>query len=114
MQISKLVEKLDYTLLAGKLDVEVTSLVYDSRKAKPGSLFVCIAGTVRDAHDFIPEIMGKGAVAFVVERDDIELVDGFTYIKVENARVALAELSAAFFDYPAEKLKTIVRYSVVK
>ena len=107
MQIRNLVEKLDYTLLAGSLDVEVTSLVYDSRKAKPGSLFVCIAGTVRDAHDFIPEIMGKGAVAFVVERDDIELVEGFTYIKVDNTRVALAELAAAYFGYPAEQLKTI-------
>ena len=43
MQIRQLVEKLDYTLLAGSLDTEVTSLVYDSRKAKEGSLFVCIA-----------------------------------------------------------------------
>ena len=107
MQISKLVEKINYKLVAGSLDTEVTSLVYDSRKVKEGALFVCIAGTVRDAHDFIPEIMGKGAAAFVVERDDIELVDGFTYIQVENTRVALAELAAAYFDYPAEKLKTI-------
>ena len=107
MQIRKLVEKIDYKLLAGSLDTEVTSLVYDSRKVKPGALFVCIAGTVRDAHDFIPEIMGKGAVAFIVERDDIELVDGFTYIQVENTRIALAELAAAYFDYPAEKLKII-------
>lgn len=107
MQISKLFEKINYKLLAGSMDTEVTSLVYDSRKVKEGALFVCIAGTVRDAHDFIPEIMGKGAAAFVVERDDIELVDGFTYIQVENTRVALAELAAAYFDYPAEKLKTI-------
>jgi len=107
MQIRKLVEKLNYKLLAGNLDTEITSLVYDSRKVKPGSLFVCIAGTVRDSHDFIPEIMGKGAVAFVVERGDVELVEGFTYIQVENTRIALAQLAAAYFDYPAEKLKTI-------
>ena len=107
MQISKLVEKINYKLLAGDLDTEITSLVYDSRKIKPGAIFVCIAGTVRDGHDFIPEMMGKGAVAFVVERDDIELVEGFTYILVENTRIALAELAAAYFDYPAEKLKTI-------
>ena len=107
MKIEKLVEKLNYELLAGSLDTEITSLVYDSRKIKPGSIFVCIAGTVRDGHDFIPEMMGKGAVAFVVERDDIELVEGFTYILVENTRIALAELAAAYFDYPAEKLKTI-------
>ena len=107
MQIKKLVEKVEYKLLAGKLDTEITSLVYDSRKIKPGAIFVCIAGTVRDGHDFIPEMMGKGAVAFVVEREDIELVEGYTYILVKNTRIALAELAAAYFDYPAEKLKTI-------
>ncbi|MBQ2901626.1 MAG: UDP-N-acetylmuramoyl-L-alanyl-D-glutamate--2,6-diaminopimelate ligase [Agathobacter sp.] len=107
MQIKKLVEKMEYKLLAGSLDTEITSLVYDSRKIKPGAIFVCIAGTVRDGHDFIPEMMGKGAVAFVVEREDVELVEGFTYILVENTRIALAELAAAYFDYPAEKLKTI-------
>ena len=107
MQIKKLLAKLDYELLAGKIDAEVKALVYDSRKISPGAIFVCIKGTVRDGHDFIPEMMGRGAVAFVVERDDIEIVEGYTYIKVENTRIALAELSAAFFGYPAEKLKII-------
>lgn len=107
MQIKNLVAKINYKLLAGSLDKEITSLVYDSRKIKPGAVFVCIAGTVRDGHDFIPEMMEKGAVAFVVEREDIELVEGFTYILVENTRIALAELAAAYFDYPAEKIKTI-------
>ncbi len=106
MQIRKLVEKMEYTLLAGNLDAEITSLVYDSRKVKPGSIFVCIPGSVRDGHDFIPAVMGDGAVAFVVEKD-VELIDGFTYIKVPDCRKALAELSAAYFGYPAEQLKTI-------
>ena len=107
MQIKNLIAKLDYELLAGDLDAEITSLVYDSRKIKPGAIFVCIKGTERDGHDFIPEMMGKGARAFVVERDDVELVEGYTYILVKNTRIALAEMSAAYFDYPAEKLKTI-------
>lgn len=106
MQIKKLVEKLDYTLLAGNLETEISTLVYDSRKVEAGSIFVCISGTVRDAHDFIPEVLEKGAVAVVVEKD-VELVDGITYIKVENSRKALAFLAAAYFDYPAEKIKTI-------
>ncbi len=107
MQIKKLLAKLDYELLEGKIDTEVTALVYDSRKIKPGAIFVCIKGTVRDGHDFIPEMMERGAVAFVIERDDVEIVEGYTYILVESTRKALAELAAAYFDYPAEKLKTI-------
>lgn len=106
MQIRQLVEKLDYTLLAGELDTEITTLVYDSRKVEKGSIFVCISGTVRDAHDFIPEVLEKGAVALVVEKE-VATVPGITYIKVENSRKALAYLSAAYFGYPAESLKTI-------
>ena len=106
MRIRELLEKLDYTLLAGDLDTEISTLVYDSRKVEQGSVFVCISGTVRDAHDFIPEVIEKGAVALVVEKD-VELIPGITYIKVENSRKALAYLSAAYFGYPAESLKTI-------
>ena len=37
--------ELDYELVRGSLDVEVTEVVYDSRKAVPGAVFVCMAGT---------------------------------------------------------------------
>lgn len=106
MQIRKLLEKIEYSVLAGSLDTEITTLVYDSRKVESGSVFVCISGTVRDAHDFIPEVVEKGASVIVVEKE-VELLDGITYIKVENSRKALAYLAAAYFDYPATKLKTI-------
>ena len=65
MQIKKLLAKLDYELLEGKIDTEVTALVYDTRKIRPGAIFVCIKGTVRDGHDFIPMAMEKGAAAVV-------------------------------------------------
>ena len=106
MRIRKLVEKLEYTLLAGSLDTKISTLVYDSRKVEPGSIFVCISGTVRDAHDFIPDVINKGAVAVVVEKD-VEMAESITYIKVENSRKALAYLAAAYFGYPAKQLKTI-------
>ena len=106
MRLNRLLEKMEYTLLAGSLDTEISTLVYDSRKVEKGSVFVCISGTVRDAHDFIPEVVEKGAAVLVVEKD-VELIEGITYIKVDNSRKALAYLSAAYFDYPATKLKTI-------
>ncbi len=106
MKLSTLLERMDYTLLQGTLETDITSLVYDSRKATSGSLFVCISGTVRDAHDFIPQVIAAGALALVVERE-ISAPKEITVIRVENARLALACLSAAWFGYPAEKLKTI-------
>lgn len=106
MRLEEFVSKMDYSLLQGDLDIEIASLVYDSRKVEKDSVFVCITGTVRDAHDFIPEVIEKGASAIVVERD-VELVQGVTYVKVEDSRKALAYMSAAYFGHPAEKLKTI-------
>ena len=77
----------------GKIDPKYADVAFfgannDSRKIEPGQLFVALQGE-RDGHDFIPEVMGKGAVAFVVEKD-VELVEGYTYIKVPDCRKALA------------------------
>ncbi len=106
MKLRDLLEELDYELYAGELDKEISTLVYDSRKVEKDSVFVCISGTVRDAHDFIPDVIEKGATAIIIEKD-VEPVDGITYIKVANSRKALAILSAAYFGHPAKELKTI-------
>lgn len=106
MKLSKLVEKLEYKLVQGNIDTEISTLVYDSRKVEKDSVFVCISGTVRDAHDFIPDVVKAGATAVIVEKD-VEVAEGVTVIKVENSRKALAYMAAAYFDYPSEKIKTI-------
>ncbi len=105
MKLSDLLERLEYECVQGSVDLEISGLAYDSRKAEKGSLFVCIPGAVRDGHEFGPEVAEKGAAALIVERK-LE-IEGITQIKVKNARYALACLSAAYFGHPAEKLKTI-------
>ena len=105
MKLENLLERMEYECIRGDLDCEITSLVYDSRKAAPGALFVCISGMERDAHDFAPDAAQKGAAALVVERE-LDIPD-IIQIKVKNGRLALAELSAAWFGHPAEKLTTI-------
>lgn len=106
MKIKQLLEKTEYELLAGNLDTEITTLVYDSRKVEKGSAFVCISGSVRDAHDFIPDVIKQGAAAVIVEHE-VNIDPAVTYIKVKDSRLALANMAAAYFGYPAEKLKTI-------
>lgn len=106
MVLKQLVEEMKYEVLAGSVDTDVTTLVYDSRKVEKGSVFVCISGSVRDAHEFIPDVIAKGAAAIIVEKD-VEPQDGVTYLKVEDSRLALACMSAAYFGHPARKLKTI-------
>ncbi|MCC8060344.1 MAG: UDP-N-acetylmuramoyl-L-alanyl-D-glutamate--2,6-diaminopimelate ligase [Clostridiales bacterium] len=96
--------ELDVTLLQGSLDEEVDEVVYDSRKAAPGAVFVAICGTKTDSHSFIPQVLEAGVRVVVVERP-VEAPQDITVLLVENGRQALARLSAARFGYPARKLK---------
>ena len=96
MKLSRLVEKLQYQLMAGDVDVEISTLVYDSRKVEKNCVFVCILGAVRDAHDYVSEVVEKGATAVIVQKD-VKVPEGITVIKVENTREALAYMSAAYF-----------------
>ncbi len=106
MKLSDLIRKLDYTCVQGTVDREVTTLVYDSRKIEEGSVFVCITGAVSDGHKYAAQAAEQGAAAVVVEKE-VEAPDTLTVIRVEDTRIALAEMSAAYFGYPAEELKTI-------
>ncbi len=106
MKLIDLLDRLDYSLVSGDINCDITSLVYDSRKVEAGSVFVCISGAQRDAHDYIPDVVAKGAAAVIVEKD-VEPSIGVTFIKVDNTRKALAFMAAAYFGHPAEKLKTI-------
>lgn len=106
MKLSKLLERMSFTCIQGEMDIEVTKLIYDSRKVTEGCIFVCISGAKYDGHDYANEVVGQGAKVIVVEKD-VTVSKDVTVIKVENTREALAYLSAAYFDYPAEKLKTI-------
>lgn len=106
MYLNDLLKGFEYTCLQGDVHTLVTDLVYDSRKVKKGSVFVCITGAVADGHKYIPDVIDKGAAAIIIERD-IELPEGITVIKTDNNRKALACMSAAYFGHPAEKLITI-------
>lgn len=106
MRLKKLLERLEYKVIQGSDDIEITTLVNDSRKVEKGSAFVCISGAVSDGHRFVSDVAGKGAAAVVVEKET-ETPAGLTVIRVDDTRYALALMSAAYFGYPAEKLKII-------
>ena len=107
MKLSGLLEKLEYECLQGNVQTEVKSLVYDSRKIEKDCLFVCIIGANFDGHTFAQEAADKEAAVLVVSEELGKLPEGVTVIRVKDTRYALAYLSAAWFGYPAEKLKTI-------
>ena len=106
MKLTKLLEKLEYEILQGTDQVEITSLVYDSRKVEEGSVFVCIVGMVSDGHDFASDVVSKGANTLIVEKA-VDAPAHVNVIRVTETRRALAFMSGAYFDYPAQKMKLI-------
>ena len=106
MKLTKLLEYLEYEVRQGSDQIEVTELINDSRKVTEGSVFVCISGAVSDGHEYIEDVAAKGAAAVIVERP-VDAPEGLTVIHVDDTRYALALMSAAYFDYPAKKLKVI-------
>ena len=106
MVLSKLVEDYQYTVCKGSLEIEVTDVIYDSRKIKPDTVFVCMVGASFDAHEYISQAIAQGAVAVVVQKD-VEVKEDVTVIRVENTRKALAYMAAAYFGHPATKLTMI-------
>lgn len=106
MRLERLLERLEYEVLQGSDQIEVTTLINDSRKVEKGSVFVCISGAVSDGHKFASDVAEKGASAVIVEKE-VEVPEHVTVIRVKDTRYALAFMSAAYFGYPAEKLKII-------
>jgi len=107
MRLEDLLCKVDYELIRGDLSQNIEAVQFDSREVrKAATLFVAIGGFETDGHRYIADALAAGATAVIVERDVPE-ASAATVIRVADARLALAEVAAAFFDYPTERLQLI-------
>lgn len=107
MNLKKLLEGLDYSVLQGNDSVEINNIQYDSRKIQKGDVFFCIKGFNVDGHKFISSVLKKGASAIMCEDDVVGYEADTTIIKVKDGRKALALCSANFYGRPAEKMRII-------
>ncbi len=103
MQLKNLLAAIPTRQVLGPADRSVQGIAYDSRKVTKDGLFVALRGEKSDGHDFIDQAIERGATTVVGER--IEKHPRATMVEVENSRTALADLGAAFFGFPARKLK---------
>jgi UDP-N-acetylmuramoyl-L-alanyl-D-glutamate--2,6-diaminopimelate ligase len=88
------------------LDREVFDIAHDSRKVRPGSLFVAVRGFNSDGHQFIPQAVARGAVAVIAEERG-PAATGAAIIRVPDSRAALARLATVFYHNPSQQLKLI-------
>jgi len=85
---------------------EITDVTYDSRHAAPGSIFVALRGEHADGGAFVRDAVARGAVAVVSEAAAPGHA-GAAWIRVDDARLALAGLAAALYRNPSEELTLV-------
>ena len=107
MKLEKLLDKIEYTLVKGNLDVLVKDIAYDSRKVLDDYAFVAIIGNNVDGHDYVENALDSGAKVLIVSKD-IGVVDSdITIVKVDDTSKILSRLSMNLFDNPHKKMTTI-------
>ena len=106
MNLTDIIDKIDYIDYTKNNDDEITNVTNDSRKIEKGGVFVAISGMEFDGHKFIDKAIENGANTIVVTQDT-QKIEGINYIKVEDARIALAQISNVVCDFPSKKLRVI-------
>lgn len=107
MKLEKLLNKIDYTLLQGNIELNIKDLAYDSRNVSNGYAFIALNGNNVDGHDYINDAINKGAKVIIVNKDITLDNKDITIIKVENTNKILSRLSLNLFDNPHKKITTI-------
>ncbi|WP_047151550.1 UDP-N-acetylmuramoyl-L-alanyl-D-glutamate--2,6-diaminopimelate ligase [Aneurinibacillus tyrosinisolvens] len=104
MQLGHLLAVLTLWHTQGDVDIEITGIQVDSRKVKPGDLFVCLPGFTVDGHEYAEKAVAAGASAVLAQR---EIHVGVPAIYVPDTKRALAILADQFYGQPTRELKVI-------
>jgi len=91
----------------GKTDIEVKDIQIDSRKVKPGCVFIAVKGVAVDGHQFIDKAIESGAVAVICETMPLSTRDNIVYVQAENSAAAAGYMAHNFFGQPSEKMKIV-------
>ncbi|UBZ12743.1 UDP-N-acetylmuramoyl-L-alanyl-D-glutamate--2,6-diaminopimelate ligase [Flagellimonas marinaquae] len=93
--------------VSGDTNVMVNNVHFDSRKVEMDDVFVAIRGTLTDGHKFIQKAVDLGARAIVCEELPELMVNGVTYLQVDNCNSALAVIASNYYDNPSKNLKLV-------
>lgn len=107
MKLSELIQDLVLKNSIGTTDATITNLCFDSRKAEQGSLFVAQKGTQSDGHQYIQQVIEKGAVAVVCQELPENCPEGVRFLQVESSDEALGILACNWYGNPSRKLQLV-------
>ncbi len=104
-ELKDILYKVSLTSSYGNMSAEVAGICFDSRKVKPGSLFVAVRGTLSDGHDYIDTAVRAGAASVVCEKLPGMIDEAVTYVTVKDSAQALGQIASNFYSNPSGKLK---------
>lgn len=115
MNLSRILDGIDYeafcgdrTLAVGEVpEVEISAIVFDSRKAEPGTLFVAQKGVHADGHAFIPKALELGASVIVCQELPEERPENVVLVKVDNSDIALGVAASNFYGNPSRHINLV-------
>ena len=107
MKLNELLKNITPIKIIGNDDVEITGVNIDSRRIKPGHLFVAMKGTQVDGHQFIGKAIELGAISVLCEDLPEVLQEGITYVQVESTEDAVGKVATLFYGDPSHKLKLV-------
>jgi UDP-N-acetylmuramoyl-L-alanyl-D-glutamate--2,6-diaminopimelate ligase len=104
-ELKDILYKVSLTSTYGDMNVDVSSICFDSRKAERGSLFVAVRGTLTDGHQYIQTAIDRGARVVVCEKLPDTISETVTFVAVKSSAQALGVIASNFFGNPSQKLK---------
>jgi UDP-N-acetylmuramoyl-L-alanyl-D-glutamate--2,6-diaminopimelate ligase len=93
--------------LQGNFLCEVETVCIDSRKVVPGSCFVALLGTQQDAHQYIQEVVAKGAKSIICSTMPLALAEDVCYVLVEDTNAVLGLIAANFYQHPSKDMYVV-------
>lgn len=106
MTLRELTKDMNFELLQGDMDAEVTDITNDSRNVKEGGLFFAITGLRSDGHDFVSGIISRKPSVIVVQKY-IKAPREITVIRFDDTRLAMGIISSRFYGDPSKKMTVI-------
>ena len=99
--------KVSLEKVVGNTAVAFRELQFDSRKVGLDDVFIAIKGTQSDGHQFIKKAINQGALAVVCQQMPKEIINGITYLQVQDTQQALAIMASHFYGNPSAELQLV-------
>ena len=99
--------KVSLEKVVGNTALAFRELQFDSRKVGLDDVFVAIDGTQSDGHQFIKKAIDQGALAVVCQQMPKEIINGITYLQVQDTHQALAIMASHFYGNPSKDLQLV-------